>query len=372
MKTLPLRRMAAGGFLPLISLAWTPAASAADTVQLYGLIDAGVQVLNHGPKDGSRLGMASGNLNGSRWGLRGNEDLGNGLKAVFTLEGGFDPDNGKALQGTRLFGRQAYVGLADRSMGTLTLGRQNTLMIDWMSKFTPLQNATYGGKRIDPAFSDRMDNAIKYGNKFGGLSVGAYYSFGWNNEQSWSDKNTGRMIGAGLRYQQGGLDAAVLFHTKRADAPRAPADSSNREDRVLGALSYDFGGVTLYGGYRWLEQKLVQRNYVSRLYWAGARYRATPATHLSLAYYYLDGTTCDNLNVAACPAVQGAGGEQKPSLLVLGVEHDLSKRTTLYAMGSYAMNDNGSSVSVIGGKYGANVEPGKNQMGVALGMRHRF
>ncbi len=245
-------------------------------------------------------------------------------------------------------------------------------MIDWMSKYNPFENANYGGKRIDAAFSDRMDNSIKYINTFGGLSVGAYYSFGWNNDQSWTDTNTGRMIGAGLRYQTGGLDAAVLYHTKRADAPKAGADSSNREDRILGALSYDFGLIKLYGGYRWLEQKLVQRDYVSRLYWAGARYQAAPATNLSLAIYHMQGTTCDNMNVASCPTAQGAGSDQKPTLLVLGAEYDLSKRTTVYALSSYALNDNGSSVSVIGGKYGVNVQPGSNQLGVALGMRHRF
>jgi len=372
-KTL-IRTAAARACLPalLLSAANAHAATPSSTVQLYGLIDVGVQTLTHGPEGRSKTGMSSGNMNGSRWGLRGTEDLGDGLKTVFALESGFDVGNGKTLQGGRLFGRQAYVGLADRRFGTLTLGRHNTLMIDWMSKFNPFENATYGGKRIDPAFSDRMDNAIKYTNKFGPVSVGAYYSFGWNNDQSWTDTNTGRMIGGGLRYQSGGWDAAVLYHTKRADAPKAPADSGNREDRILAALAYDFDGVKVYGGYRWLEQKLTQRDYVSRLYWVGAAWQATPATRLSLAVYHMDGNTCDNMNGVSCPAVQGDLDDQKPTLLVLGSEYDLSKRTTLYALGSYALNDNGSSVSVIGGKYGVNVEPGRNQLGVAVGLRHRF
>lgn len=366
-----LRTAAACACLPLL---YAGMAHAADTppVQLYGLIDASVQTLSNGPGESSKTGMAGGNLNGSRWGLRGNEDLGDGLKAVFTLESGFDPSNGQSLQGGRLFGRQAYVGLSDRTLGTLTLGRHNTLMIDWMSKYSPFENAGFGGKRIDAAFSDRMDNSIKYTGKLGPVSIGAYYSFGWNNEQSWTDTNTGRMIGVGARYQSGGFDAAVLYHSKRADAPKTGADSHNREDRILGALSYDFGDFKLYGGYRWLEQKLVQRDYISRLYWAGARVKAAPSTHLSAAVYYMDGTTCDNMNLVSCPAVQKAGDDQKPMLLIVGAEYDLSKRTTLYTLGSYALNDNGSSVSVIGGKYGVNVEPGKNQFGLALGMRHRF
>ncbi len=133
------------------------------TVTLYGLIDSGVQYVNHGPDGGdTNLDVASGNLTGSRWGMRGTEDLGGGASAIFALESGFDNANGQSLQGNRLFGRQAYIGLSDKAWGALALGRQNTLVIDWVNNFNPFDNSNFGGKIIDPAFSDRMDNAAKY------------------------------------------------------------------------------------------------------------------------------------------------------------------------------------------------------------------
>jgi len=357
----------AGSLPPATSLA-----ASSSSVTLYGLIDSGVQYLSNGPEGHSKVGMSSGNWNGSRWGMKGAEDLGGGRSAVFVLESGFDTNNGKSLQGNRLFGRQAYVGLSDKDLGQLTLGRHNTLMIDWMSKYNPFDNANFSGKRMDAAFSDRADNAVKYVGKFGPVFVGAYYSFGWNNEQDFEDKTKGRMFGAGLRYKSGGWDAALLYHRKHADAPGAGATSDNREDRVVAGLSYDFGGVKLYGGYRWLKQRLTARDYRSNMYWVGVGYKPAAPTTLSLAVYQLDGTVCDNMNVAACPAVQGAGSDQNPTLIIAGAEYDLSKRTTLYALGAYAMNDHGSSLSVIGGKYGANVEPGKDQFGMSVGIRHRF
>lgn len=104
-----------------------------------------------------------------------------------------------------------------------------------------------------------------YVGKFGPVSVGGYYSFGWNNEQSFDDKTLGRMLGGGVRYQSGGLDAGVLYHSKNADKPAKGANSDNREDRIVAGLSYDFEGVKVYAGYRWLEQKLTQRTYKNNL-----------------------------------------------------------------------------------------------------------
>ncbi len=74
--------------------------------------------------------MSSGNLQGSRWGLRGTEDLGGGLKAIFVLENGFNVFNGTLGQGGDELGRQAYVGLPTTQFGTVTLGRQYDSVVD--------------------------------------------------------------------------------------------------------------------------------------------------------------------------------------------------------------------------------------------------
>ena len=105
------------------------AAHAQSSVTLYGLIDAGITYTNnqHGH---SNWQETSGSVNGSRWGLRGSEDLGGGLKAIFTLENGFSIANGTLGQKGREFGRQAFVGLASDQFGAVTLGRQYDSMVD--------------------------------------------------------------------------------------------------------------------------------------------------------------------------------------------------------------------------------------------------
>ncbi|WYX25695.1 porin [Achromobacter xylosoxidans] len=130
--------------------------------------------------------------------------------------------------------------------------------------------------------------------------------------------------------------------------------------------------MKVYAGYRWLEQKLTQRTYKNNLTWLGVTYLPVQNNRLSLAVYHLNDSVCDDMNNAVCPAAQAAGTGQKSTMFVLGNEYDLSKRTTVYAVAAYAVNDDKSAQSVVGGKYGANVEPGKNQFGLNLGLRHRF
>jgi predicted porin len=106
------------------------AAHAQNSVTLYGLIDEGVNFTNNAGSG------SAGNAAGSRWGVRGSEDLGSGLSAIFRLEGGFNASNGEFGQEGRLFGRQAYVGLQSDRYGTLTLGRQYDPTVDLFSSIT--------------------------------------------------------------------------------------------------------------------------------------------------------------------------------------------------------------------------------------------
>ena len=108
----------------LISFAAAAQSNVGSNVTLYGIADAAVEVSNAGK--GTLTRVISGGLMGSRWGLRGSEDLGGGLKAVFRLEGGFNIDDGNLGQGGRLFGREATVGLSSATLGTVTLGRNPT------------------------------------------------------------------------------------------------------------------------------------------------------------------------------------------------------------------------------------------------------
>ena len=104
------------------------------SVTLYGLIDGGIayQTLT-GPDQysQSRLGLGSGMQTTSRWGMRGQEPLGNGFTANFQLEGSFDVTNGAALANGRLFGTQSWVGLS--SSYPLTRSEVGLVKLGWLS-----------------------------------------------------------------------------------------------------------------------------------------------------------------------------------------------------------------------------------------------
>src|SRR5689334_25129546 len=170
--------------------AFAGVAHAQSSVTLYGIIDEGfnytsnVQTAAGAGRSGQHLyNLSSGVLQGSRWGLRGTEDLGGGLKAVFVLESGFDVNSGKSGQGGALFGRQAYVGLSSQ-FGTVTLGRQYDSVVDYVG---PLEAGDQWGGYIaaHPGDIDNFNNAYRTNNTvkytsadYGGLKFGGTYSFG--------------------------------------------------------------------------------------------------------------------------------------------------------------------------------------------------
>ena len=113
----------------------------------------------------------------NRWGLRGRESLGDGLSSLFVLESGFNLQNGKSGQGGLMFGRQAYVGLANQRYGTLTLGRQYDSLSDTVGMFPSSNNFATGygshfGDLNNLNQSIRINDAVKYVSpEFGGLRM---------------------------------------------------------------------------------------------------------------------------------------------------------------------------------------------------------
>jgi predicted porin len=160
-------------------------AHAQSSVTLYGLIDAGVTYANHANAQAKDLVQyADGVAQGSRWGLRGSEDLGGGLKAIFTLENGFNSGTGALGQGGALFGRQAYVGLAQNGVGSLTLGRQYSFSTDYLGGSYTNGGQTVAGNYgfhindVDQLTSSRINNSIKFSSaNFAGLTFGGMYGF---------------------------------------------------------------------------------------------------------------------------------------------------------------------------------------------------
>src|ERR1700755_1554344 len=168
------------------------AAHAQTSVTLYGLIDAGLMYTNNVSKSGSHgslIQATSGNINGSRFGMRGAEDLGGGLTAIFVLENGFNVQNGKLGQNSRLFGRQAFVGLRSSDFGTVALGRQYDSLVDFVAPLSGTAG-TFGDTGFAHPFDNdnlnhtlRMNNAVKYmSSNYAGLKFGGLYAFSNNTD----------------------------------------------------------------------------------------------------------------------------------------------------------------------------------------------
>src|SRR5471032_1197625 len=127
-------------------LAVSACAHAQSSVTLYGILDTGIELVTHADAAGDKVVRMPG-ITGSmpsRWGLRGKEDLGGGLAAIFTLENGFNVRAGDVNQGGRLFGRQAWVGLSNQ-YGALTFGRQYTMSFWALTDSDMLGPDIYGG-----------------------------------------------------------------------------------------------------------------------------------------------------------------------------------------------------------------------------------
>nr|WKF61730.1 Outer membrane porin protein [Paraburkholderia busanensis] len=167
----------------LVELA-SPFAHSQSSVTLYGEIDNGIHYqTNVGGGKAVYMDSLDG-IDGSRWGLIGKEDLGGGLKAIFTLESGINVNNGQFAQGGTAFGRQAFVGLSSDTYGSLTAGRQYD-MVWYFPEFLAGSAAVGDIAGGHPGDLDNVGNSVRFNNSvrymspdFHGFSFGAEYSLG--------------------------------------------------------------------------------------------------------------------------------------------------------------------------------------------------
>jgi predicted porin len=335
-------------------------AHAQSSVTLYGIVDAGVEYVNHAGADGGAARLVSGGKNTSRWGLRGVEDLGGGLKAVFQLESGINIANGSLDDGPgALFDRRATVGLKNR-FGQVTLGRTFTTTYDYMLPFDPMgyapnyswaTSSTASGNRKDGLFS-RSANAVRYDGEFSGFKFGAMYGFGNVPGSLKSSSKYDFAIG----YGNGPFAAVVTFDRQNgANDSVTPADTTNYIQGIHAGLSYDFGPAKAMAGYRNYRRTFntTAATLRSDMYWIGGLYEFTPYFTLYGAVYHQDIKD---------------GNDADPTLFSLRAQYALSKRTVLYVAGGYAMARHDQKVSLSRDLTGAS----DTQTGVTAGVQHRF
>jgi predicted porin len=367
------------------------AAHAQSSVTLYGIVDAGLAYANN--IGGNKLYETSaGNLQGDRWGLRGTEDLGGGLKALFVLENGFNAYSGKLGQGGDEFGRQAYVGLSSQ-FGTVTLGRQYDSVVDYTGALEVGSQwatfyAAHPGDLDNMNNTNRVNNSIKYASaNYSGITFGGLYSLGGVAGQF----NRNQIFSAGLGYAQGPLVlGAGYFNVKNpnysffGNNSSSSATASNmtgsqvysgfasaKTQQVLSAGgAYTFGPATVGATYSNTQFKDLGQTAV-----AGARavsgnakfhnaelnfkYQLTPALLLGAAYDYTKAYSIANEKIH-----QG----------VLGADYFLSKRTDLYVDGIYqhASGTNSLNATATAQINGLSASSTANQVAAIVGIRHKF
>ncbi|CAG2158165.1 porin [Cupriavidus numazuensis] len=358
---------------------FAPATHAQTSVVLYGAIDNNIEYVsnlgtqapsaangfNAGP-GGNAVRLTSGALSGSRFGLRGTEDLGSGMKALFVLENGFGSDDGKLQQGGRIFGRQAYLGLDHASFGRVTFGRQYSTMFSALANFSPTAYASqYEPLVAQLGLDARSDNTVKYSGTFGPVGAIAHWSFGTgvtgNGEVPGQfRRDTG--YGTGLTYASGPVGAAVVYSQFNPTLNAAGATGTFKKAAV--AASYAVGNAKIMGGYRWGQNKAPDSSLLLRddYYWAGLVYQLSAPLALTVAYYYDDVKKLAGTNI------------KNPWQVLFVADYSLSKRTDLYLSTAYVRNSglnfDTSAISFANGYFlGAGKD---NMVGVALGIRHIF
>ncbi|BBA39475.1 MULTISPECIES: porin [Burkholderia] len=378
--------------LSLALLGAAGAAQAQSSVTLYGVIDTSITYVHGNAGQGNNSwSMGSGNLQGSRFGLKGSEDLGGGLKAIFQLENGFNSASGTLGQGGRMFGRQAFVGLQSDQYGTLTLGRQYDPLVDLVQAVTA--DNYFGSVFATPGDVDnndnslRVSNAIKYTSPvWAGLQVEALYALGGVAGST----GKGQTWAAAAAYNNGPLGvAAGYFHANNAAALTAgkrgtwtgtsdaifDGDSGTTfinnafvSSTSIGiaqvAAQYAFGPVTVGAGYSNAQYKADGASAfgTNQKYNTGrgfVTYQASAPLLLGVGYIYTKGSGDNNA---------------KYHQVSLGADYSLSKRTDVYLVGAYqhasGKNADGTDAQASVGSYG--IAGKSSQEIVALGLRHKF
>ncbi|MFL6634711.1 MAG: porin [Massilia sp.] len=356
--------------MPLLALAcYANGVQAQTNVALYGIVDAAVAHMNNADNAGhgvTRVPSLTGSVP-SRIGLRGSEDLGNGMAVVFTLENGFNPDTGTQGQGGRLFGRQAWVGLRGK-WGLVQIGRLPNMSFHALAKSDVMGPSLFSINSIDLYFPNaRSDNAVGYLGNFGGITLGATYSLGRDALATGGPAATGcggetpgnaracRQYTWLLGYESDryGVNASYDKLFGNAGAANGLTSSANFDRRIT------MNGYVMLGAGKVGAGVIARKTFAatgtmdSNLYYLGASYPLTASMVVDAQIARKD--------------IKRSGDDT--NMAVARLTYSLSKRSAVYAGAGRMDNKGMAAVSLdAGGTVGA----GKAQSGVMAGIRHTF
>ncbi|NLP60685.1 porin [Paraburkholderia sacchari] len=351
-------------------------AAAQSSVTLYGVVDVFMQYLDNGGNHS--YSQRSGGNSGSMFGLKGAEDLGNGVKAAFDIEGGFNSNNGALFADTTaLFYRQAWVGLASDKYGSLTFGRQYqpTFWIIYPTDpfradevLSPLSAAVFTVDRntlATQAVSGRTSNSVLYKSpNVGGFNLYAMYGFSATVTQP-VPQTTGNMLDVGASYSGYGLYAGLAYQyahpgTANLGLP-APVGLLGTE-HYSAALGYRIGIVNLQFNYAYHRPHDAAPNSLDARLGLGHSYSMLEfgAT--------IQATAADAIEIAGFERNVRGAHDNTPGVQI-GYDHSLSKRTALYARAGYMKNNGTATMSWPGVSV---TSSGTTQVLAVVGMTHRF
>ncbi|MCG5074068.1 porin [Paraburkholderia tagetis] len=387
MKNCSKRRLVASSALGTTMLALSCSTYAQSSVTLYGTLDESIAYYNN-VGNGSLVELQGADLAANKWGMKGGEDLGGGLKAIFTLENGFNINTGRLGQGGREFGRQAFVGLDSQSLGTLTFGRQYDPTVDLVQGITA---DSYGPTFTTPGDADNNDNSIRVSNAIkyaspvlGGLQVELLYALGGVA----GSPSSGETFSAAAAYNNGGLSLATGYLFAKNDDVNAGGTSDLIQNNSVTPLfdaipmvgsrqifhvaaQYVIGSLTANIRYSNAQYKpytqfaAFNRTETYNTGAASLGYQATPFVLLAVGYTYTHSSGASSANYHSVAA---------------GATYSLSKTTTLYAAAGYAhangttFSSDGESIVPATGAVGdlTSSSSTPNQVSVVAGIVHKF
>ena len=356
------------------------AANAQSSVTVYGVIDTAIRSITNavGPNgNGTQIALTEGAFQGPRVGFKGEEDLGDGLSAVFKLENGFQSNNGAFDQQGQLFGRQEFIGLKSKTLGELDAGRQYGVFEDVLGTYDPLAIGNFDENEWEIfVYGNRYDNSLKYTGAFGPVTVEAQYSFGGQAGET----SVGSTIAGGVMYAQGPFNVGFAAQQSK------DANSNKLTDIGLGG-TYVVGPATLYLSYSSTKRDadfaagasktsnpLANASLISNtgndqqrkdnIVTLGGLYKATSALEF-IAGYMSDSISNEDSN----------GDSGRISVGYAIADYHFSKRTDVYFDVDYSklhgeeinVND-GNTVSGFLGSFGG----ASSRTGLALGLRTKF
>ncbi len=370
---------------------FSSAALAASQVTLYGKIDDAV-VVNQVRHQDTTVGLESSFLAGSRWGIKGTEDLGNGYSVSFVLEQGFSSDTGNAANSDRAFHRQSTLQVAG-DFGAIAFGRMGALS-SCTGSYTLVGSDNLapfdGGYGIIGAFNagafvdtGRANNTIAYVSpNFAGLTIAAAYSNGSSDDSAkWSENN--HYYGIGAKYNAGAIGAVAVFEVidqreNNGDSSVGKAIGKDKKAYIgtLGA-NYDFGVIKPYIGYQYAQQTDVRRQQAFLL---GATSPIGGGV-AKISAKYLTG----KFKGDAAEITKAEVGQKDYDLFQIGAayEYPISKRTLVYGFGGYAHGNDAASANAVeklgakelegyGGAFGDFGAANLNSWVIAFGIQHNF